>query len=457
MVMGLTNKEKVSYGIGAVGKDMVYTLVSGFLLYYYKTVLGISASFVGVVFMVARIFDAFNDPLMGVIVAKTKSKHGKFRPWLLLGTILNAIILVSMYSVPRCLSGVSLLAYASIMYILWGVTYTIMDIPYWSMLPAITSSGKDREQMSVIARSCAGIGAAIPTALTMWLVGHIGDSERSAFMIIAAVVGGIFLIAEIICVRNVKEQVQIESEKSVSVGEMFRALFQNDQALVVVISIIIFNASLYLTQQLGVYYFEFDFGNKALFGLFGTVGGVAQILSMMMLPLLRKKFQCKEILKGAIGLTIIGYLLLFVLMSMEIKNIVILCGVGIIVFVGFGLATVLTTIFLADTVDYGEWKNGQRNESVIFSLQTFVVKLASAFSVLIAGVGLDVIKLNDKLKVQTVSTLVGLRVLMVVIPMIGLVCSIIYFTKKYKLDEGMLQTISLELKGRMAGNDKETE
>lgn len=455
--MGLTNKEKVSYGIGAVGKDMVYTLVSGFLLYYYKTVLGINASFVGVVFMIARIFDAFNDRFMGIVVAKTRLKYGKFRPWILLGTVLNAMILVSMYSVPRGLTGVPLLMYASVMYLLWGITYTIMDIPYWSMLPAITTSGKDREQMSVIARSCAGVGAAIPTALTMFLVSKIGDSERTAFMMIAAAVGAVFLFAEIICVKHVKEQNQAEPEKSVSVGEMFRALFQNDQALVVVVSIIIFNASLYLTQQLGVYYFEHDFGNKALFGLFGTVGGAAQILSMMMLPLLRKKFQCREILKGAIGLALIGYLLLFILMNMGIKNIAVLCCVGVIVFVGFGLATVLTTIFLADTVDYGEWKNGQRNESVIFSLQTFVVKLASAFSVLIAGVGLDVIRLNEHVKEQTAFTLIGLRVLMVVLPMAGLVCSIVYFTRKYKLDEEMLHIISNELKGRKSENDKKAE
>lgn len=457
MVMGLTKKEKVSYGIGAVGKDMVYALVSSFLLYYYNTVLGISASFVGVVFMAARVFDAFNDPFMGIIVAKTKSRHGKFRPWLLLGTILNAIVLISMYAVPRGLSGVSLLAYAAVMYVLWGVTYTIMDIPYWSMLPAITNSGKDREQMSVIARSCAGIGAAIPTALTMWLVGKIGDNERTAFMIIAAAVGAIFLVAEIICVKNVKERVEVESEKTVSVKEMIQALLQNDQALVVVVSIIIFNASLYLTQQLGVYYFEFDYGNKDLFGLFATVGGGAQILSMMLLPLLRKKFQCKQILKGAISLTLVGYVLLFVAMSQEIKNMGILCGIGIIVFIGFGLATVLTTIFLADTVDYGEWKNGQRNESVIFSLQTFVVKLASAISALIAGVGLDVIGLDKKLKVQAPHTITGLRILMVAFPVVGLVSSIVYFTKKYKLDEHMLEIISDEMKGRKSENDKETE
>ena len=98
--MQLSLKEKVSYGTGAVGKDMVYALVSGFLMYYYNTVLGISATFIGVLFMGARVFDAFNDPLMGILVEKTHTPIGKFRPWLIIGTLLNAIVLVGMFSLP---------------------------------------------------------------------------------------------------------------------------------------------------------------------------------------------------------------------------------------------------------------------------------------------------------------------------------------------------------------------
>ena len=455
--MNLTAKEKISYGIGAVGKDMVYMLVSGFLLYYYNSVLGISATFVGVLFMFARVFDAFNDPFMGVVVAKTRTRYGKFRPWLLLGTLLNAAVLFAMYAVPGDLQGTNLLIYASVMYVLWGLTYTIMDIPYWSMLPAITESGKDRENMSVIARSCAGVGAALPTAFTLALVPVLGkNDERKGFLIIAAIVAVFFVIAEIITVRNVKE-IRIDNTKSATVKEMFSSLLRNDQALIVVVSIIIFNASLYLTQQLAIYFFKYDIGNSALYGIFGTVGGAAQILSMMVLPLIRKKFQCKQILKGAIGLTLFGYSALFILGTLNVKNIVLLCLAAIIIFIGFGLATVLTTIFLADTVDYGEWKNNQRNESVVFSLQTFVVKLASAVSALIAGIGIDLIHLDNNAATQAASTIFGLRVIMIVVPMIGLVCSILFFTKKYKLDETFLSMITSELKGRRTYDDSEKE
>lgn len=450
--MKLTGKEKVSYGLGAVGKDMVYSIVSGYLLYYYNTVLGISATFIGVLFMAARIFDAFNDPFMGIVVEKTKTKMGKFRPWLLIGTAVNAIILVLMYAVPERVAGTGLLIYVSVIYILWGVSYTIMDIPFWSMIPAITESGKDRENISVIGRSCASVGFAVPTVLTMVIVPILGGgSERRGFAIFAAMIAAFFLAAEFVTVANVKEKVKV-NQKTVSVGEMVKALLSNDQALVVVTAIIVFNASLYLTQQLAIYFFKYDIGNAELVSLFGAVGGGVQIISMMLLPVFRKKFDTKTILKGAIGVTIIGYLYMFVLGTLHINNIVLLCSAAMIIFFGFGLATVLTTIFLADTVDYGEWKNGQRSESVIFSLQTFVVKLASAVSALIAGVGLDVIRLDQNAEVQSAFTTNGLRVLMLGFPMVGLIISILFFIRKYKLDEKFLGQISEELKGRNQGN-----
>lgn len=443
--MSLTIKEKVSYGLGAVGKDMVYCVVSSFLLYYYNTVLGISATFIGVLFLCARIFDAFNDPLMGVIVEKTNTRMGKFRPWLLVGTVLSALCLYAMYSVPSVLSGTSLLVYVSIAYILWGVTYTIMDIPYWSMIPAITTNGKDRENISVIARSCAGVGFAIPTALTMVLVPLLGKgSDRLGFQVLAGIIALVFIATISITVLNVKEKIKV-AEKSPRIGAMIKSLFKNDQALVVVITIVLFNASLYLTSQLAIYFFEFDIGNRALFGLFGTVGGATQILSMLLLPVFRKKMSRKTIFTSALLITISGYALLFILGSLKINNLILLCAAAIIIYFGFGLATVLTTVFLADSVDYGEYKTQQRNESVVFSMQTFVVKLASAFSALLAGIGLDLIHLNPQASVQTESTLQGLRVFMIIVPIIGLSFAILIFRKKYFLSEEYIDEIQKQL------------
>lgn len=440
--------EKIGYGVGAIGKDMVYALVAGFLMYYFNTVLGISATFIGVLFMLARVFDAFNDPLMGIVVEKTHTPMGKFRPWLLIGTVLNAGILYMMFAVPEGLSGTSLLIYVSVAYVVWGVTYTLMDIPYWSMIPAITEPGKARENMSVIARSCAGIGFAIPTALTMVLVTQLGGgNERAGFKAFGAIVAICFVITIGITVLTVKEKHTYES-KAPSIKAMFRALLQNDQALAIVVTIVIFNASLYLTQNLALYFFKYDIGNAELFGVFGTVGGAAQILAMMSLPVLRKKWRTHKLFIGAILTAIIGYIFLFTLGTLHITNMVLLTCAAIIIFIGFGLVTVLTTIFLADTVEYGEWKSGQRNESVIFSLQTFVVKLAGAISVFIAGVGIDLIRLDVNAATQSEGTLMGMRVMMTLFPIVGLILAGLLFKKKYKLTEEKLALMQQEVKGR---------
>ena len=160
------------------GKEKFYMLSASYVLYYYQDIMGVSAVAMGVILFIARIFDAFNDPIMGIIVAKTKTRWGKFRPWLFIGTLTNAIVLYLMFAAPPSLSGRGLVAYAAITYILWGVTYTMMDIPYWSMIPAFTESGKERENLSAMARSCAGVGSAIITIITFrihaWQTGRRG-------------------------------------------------------------------------------------------------------------------------------------------------------------------------------------------------------------------------------------------------------------------------------------------
>lgn len=445
--MRKTAKQSLGFGLGAVGKDMVYAFVSGFILYYYNDILGISGTFTGVMMMAARVFDAFNDPLMGVVVEKTNTRFDKFRPWIVTGTLTNALILYGMFAMPASITGTRMLVYASVAYVLWGVTYTLMDIPFWSMIPAITSPGKDRENLSVIGRSCAAVGYAIPTILTMLLVVRLGASEREGFSLFAIGVAAIFVITELVCVALVREK-PTERQKSPTVREMFSSLVHNDQAMVVVVGIVVFNASLYLTTQLGVYFFKYDIGNSDLFSLFGTVGGVGQILSMVSLPLLRRRWGSKQILAGALGVTIAGYLALFALSMLGVHAVAPLAATAFVIYIGFGLTTVLTTVFLADTVDYGEYKTGQRSESVVFSMQTFVVKLASAISVLIAGVGIDLIGLDVTAPVQSAGTLLGLRLLMVALPVAGLLFSIVYFMKKYRLTEEENARISQALRQR---------
>lgn len=438
---------RIGYGMGAVGKDMVYAFVSGFILYFYNNVLGVSGTFIGIMMMAARIFDAVNDPIMGVVVEKTRTRWGRFRPWIVTGTLTNALVLYAMFAVPEGMQGTGLLIWLSISYVAWGVTYTLMDIPFWAMIPAITRPGRDRENMAVVGRTAAAVGFAIPTIATMLVVVRVVSGERDGFVLLAAAIAVFFIVAELIMVTLVREDDggAVAPERAPRISEMFRALLGNDQAMVVVIGIVVFNASLYLTTQLAVYFFKYDMGNSDLYSLFGAVGGASQILSMACLPLLRTTWTSRQILTGAISTTIGGYALLLALSLAGVHAVPALAVCAFIIYIGFGLATVLTTVFLADTVDYGQWRTGKRNEAVIFSMQTFVVKLASALSVLIAGIGIDIIGLDPDAASQSRATLMGLRVLMMVVPVIGFVFALVFLRRRYILDEEKLVEVSAAL------------
>ncbi|MCI5606592.1 MAG: glycoside-pentoside-hexuronide (GPH):cation symporter [Treponema sp.] len=464
-------KEKFSYGLGAVGKDMVYMLSASYILYYFQDTLGVSAAAMAVILLAARIFDAFNDPIMGLIVAKTKTKMGKFRPWLLIGTITNAVILFLMFAAPPALNGAGLVAYAAITYILWGVTYTMMDIPYWSMIPAFTEGGKEREGLTTLARSCAGVGSALISVVTMISVKAIGKAvagtgaldkqiEMTGFKWFTAIIAVLFILFIVITVINVKEESTVDM-KSASVKDMFKALLHNDQAITVVISIVLINCSIYLTSNLVIYFFKYDFGGsdwQNAYTLFTTFGGGIQILAIMLLyPLLRNALKLSniQIFYTALSSAIIGYVVLLVLAFTKMSNVILLFIPGFFIFAANGVLSTLTTVFLANTCDYGLVKNGRSDESVIFSMQTFVVKLASGVSVFIAGIVLQIFQLKkdtadvvsgfDYSTAVPESSKIGLRMTMTIIPIIGLFAAILWFKKHYILNDAKLEEINNEI------------
>ncbi|MBD5534395.1 MAG: MFS transporter [Lachnospiraceae bacterium] len=454
--MKLSLKEKISYGLGAVGKDMVYMLSASYILYYYQDILGVSAIAMGIILMAARVFDAFNDPIMGVVVAKTKTRWGKFRPWLLIGTISNAVILCFMFAAPPALNGNGLIAYAAATYILWGVTYTMMDIPFWSMIPAFTEGGKEREGLTTLARSCAGIGSALIVVITMASVDGLGQgNERTGFQLFALIIAVVFVVFTTIACITIKEKSTVDVD-SPSVGQMFKALLQNDQAMTVVLTIVLVNCSVYITSNLVIYFFKYDFGGESWlssYTLFNMFGGVVQIVSMVLFfPLLRRILNAIQVFYVSFVMAIVGYATLLVLAFTYMSNIFLLLIPGFFIFAANGMLTVLTTVFLANTVDYGELKNKRRDESVIFSMQTFVVKLASGVAALIASICLAVCNLSSDttdtgaVEIAAGSSVLWLRLTMTVVPIIGLLIAVFLFRKKYILTEEKIAEITEQIK-----------
>lgn len=460
----LTGTERFAYGIGAVGKDMVYMLSASYISIYFLDVMGISAAAIAVLLLVARVFDAFNDPIMGVLVAKTKTRWGKFRPWLLVGTITNAVILYMMFSIPPTLDGAGLVAYASVTYILWGLTYTMMDIPYWSMIPAFTQSGKEREGLSAFARSCAGIGSALISIITVMSVAALGrkfggttDNEinRIGYSKFALIIAILFVVFITITCLVIKEKSTVDM-KSASIKDMFKALIQNDQAMTVVVAIVMINTALYITQQLVYFFLKYDFSPatyQADFTLFNTVGGGCQILAMMLLfPILRKVMDTIRIFYTCFGMAVTGYILIIIISYTGTSNVKWLLIPAALIMAAVGVLNVIITVFLANTVDYGELKNHRRDESVIFSMQTFVVKLASGIAGFLSSMVLFVFNINSDKNAEAVAisetSSLGLRLSMTLIPIVVLLVGFVVFRKKYILSDDRMDEITAELAKR---------
>lgn len=460
----LTGAERFAYGIGAVGKDMVYMLSASYISIYFLDVMEISAAAIAVLLLAARVFDAFNDPIMGVLVAKTKTRWGKFRPWLLVGTITNAVILYLMFSIPPTLDGAGLVAYASVSYILWGLTYTMMDIPYWSMIPAFTQSGKEREGLSAFARSCAGVGSALISIITVMSVAALGrrfggttDNEinRIGYSKFALIIAILFVVFITITCLVIKEKSTVDM-KSASIKDMFKALIQNDQAMTVVVAIVMINTALYITQQLVYFFLKYDFSPatyQADFTLFNTVGGGCQILAMMLLfPLLRKVMDTIRIFYTCFGMAVTGYILIIIISFTGTSNVKWLLIPAALIMAAVGVLNVIITVFLANTVDYGELKNHRRDESVIFSMQTFVVKLASGIAGFLSSMVLFVFNINSDKNAEAVAvsetSSLGLRLSMTLIPIVVLLVGFVVFRKKYILSDDRMDEITAELAKR---------
>lgn len=414
----LTFREKYSYGIGALGKDLVYAIVATYLMVYFTDVIKLNPAFVGTLFLVARLWDAVNDPAMGMIVDNTRSKFGKFRPWIFIGTVINAVVLVFLFRKPD-LEGLPLYAYFSIAYILWGMTYTIMDIPYWSMIPALTSSKEEREQVSVIPRIFASTAWLIIGTFGLLIVSKLGNGDATkGYSVFAVVIAVVFVITSIITCLNVKERVETpKNAEKVTFKQTIDIIRKNDQLVVFIGIVLGMNLVMQISGGMAIYYFTYVVGKESLFSVYMAFAGISEIAGLVLLPMLTKKMGRENVFKMGSLLPIAGFMLLFVAGIFAPQNILFIAIAGIALKLGSGFLLGSTTIMLADVVDYGEFKLGSRNESIVFSVQTLLVKGASAVAGWLVGVGLSLVGYVAG-EVQSATTILGMRVIMIWIPIV---------------------------------------
>ncbi len=438
-------KSKLGYGVGAVGLDLSYGMFYSFLAKYLTDVLGLGASFLLILTPIARIWDGINDPMMGTIVDNTHTKMGKYRPWVLRGSLCNSIVLVLLFTNPLNLEGAALMAYVAVMYIGWGMTNTMADIPYWSMVPSFTSDPEERNLISTIARAFSGIGQGIvsigaPILMTLVSVteklNEKGEMEKvhdeRSYFIAALVCAVCLVLFSLLSVSTTKERVSIKAPEKFNFKKAFSIIKSNDQLIVFMVFAMISNAGWYLTSGVATYFFDVVVGDPSKQSLFSTFQAVGSILGMLLLPVLTKYMSKRKAYQTSLIIAAIGYVGISVgaftsqLMLMNIFYCI--CGVGM------SSMFIAQTIFLADVVDYGEVKLGFRAESITFSMKGFLQKMAYTMQTIILFASLGLSNYDGELhNLNGGASKLAITLMLSVIPAILFVISLVIFTKKFKL------------------------
>ena len=453
----------LGYGIGAIGLDLRYGMFYSYLSYYLSSVLGLQEGFLLLITPLARSWDGINDPMMGTIVDNTRTKHGKYRPWILIGAICNAVVLFLLFT-SFGMSGLPLYIYIGVMYILWGMTNTMADIPYWSMIPSFTSEEKERNLVATVARSFSGIGQGIISILTPiicpLLSSGITDAKgysASGFSRWAGICGVALVFFALVCVLITNETNVVYGEKKkFSLKQIFKVIKSNDQLVVFIIFAMLSNAGWYLTSSTAVYYFTDTLGNSKLQSLFQTIGTVGSVLGLLVVPILTKWFSKRTTYTISLCTAIVGYALMLVTGPILKLNVVIMDVCYILASVGVSSMFVSQTIFLADIVDYGEVKLGFRSESIIFSMKGFLQKMAYTIQTVILFAGLNISNYDGNLHSKNPETAKSaISLMMLVIPAILIILSLIIFSTKFKLHGEYMESITAQLNKKNEGVENE--
>ncbi len=457
----------LGYGVGAVGLDLSYGMFYSYLNKYLTDVLKLSANFLLVLTPLARIWDGINDPMMGTIVDNTHFKMGKYRPWILIGAFSNAVILGLLFNNLFGLSGTALYVYIAFMYVFWGMTNTLADIPYWSMVPSFTSDPGKRSIIATIARTFSGLGQGIVqigAPILMGLVSVTLDQKTGepvydarTFTVLSLICSVGLILFSTICVSTVRERHVTPSGEKFSFKKIFTVAKNNDQLLVFMLFAMLSNAGFYMISGVGAYYFDVVVGDSASQSSFNTFGAVGSVLGLAVIPIMMKFTTRRRTYQFSLILAIAGYL--GMLLSAKAVNSLTTFGISnLISQIGTASMFVSQTVFLADIVDYGEHKMGFRAESITFSMKGFLQKMAYTLQTIILYSGLSISHYDGNLhSANPDAAKTSISVMMLVLPMILMILSLIIFSFKFKLHGETMEKITAEITAKREMEDKLAE
>lgn len=485
----IRKKNLIMYPLGTIGRDMIYNLFTNFILTFILFTRKLDAAQLAAITAIivgARVFDALNDPIMGNIIERTRTKWGKFKPWLAIGIVSTSIVVYLAFNTN--LQGWSFIWFFGVIYFMYSITFTMHDISYWGMIPSLGTDSHVRNQFTSRATLFAGIGGAIAGFLIPRFTtgaGTIGGSASYAYGRIALVICIIAPLFLCFTIFGVRENRDYNKEKvpPVSFKKIFGTIGGNDQLLWI--------ALIFLVQQmgnglalggLGSTYIYFDLGYQGgYYSNFSTFGLAATAVLMVLYPAISQKINRKPLMAIMILVSAIGYIAMFVIGAfMPSANASLKCWLFT---AGYMLANfgqysfyLIMMISILNTVEYNELKHGERDEAIIASLRPFLTKLSSALVAVLTYVSYIVFgvlnytneiskfeqltSMGEMTEAQKLSNIagvitnvqsgqkLGLLVCITVVPFIFMFVSYILYKKHYKLDEDEYTRICGELQAR---------
>ena len=462
-------RNKICFGLGTVGRDALYSLVSMYLLVHLTDVVGFSdggLAAIGIMLTLFGIFDAIIDPFVGAIVDSTKTKWGKFKPWILIGMIGTGVLTVLMFHNFR-MGETAHIILLGVTYLLFSIFFSLNDIAYWSLMPAISKDQKVREGVGAFARICANVGMFAMVLIYLNVPGmfsFLGMSDRDVYFIFAIIVALIMWVFQSVTLFGVKEdRSKLQKEERTTLKDLWRALIGNDQLMVTAVSMALFMIGYCTTTAFGTYYFKYAYGDEGMYMVFAAVLAVAQLTALSVFPLFRKKFTRKQLYTGSMIAVTISYIIFF--LSFEWLPLIVIAGLGL--FFAQAFIQLLMLLFLADAVEYGEWKLGKRNEAASFAVQPFINQFGGAaskgvvsFTLIISGINMiaNDIAANPANEAQIIANMPEsavwiMKISMMILPLICILVGFFLYNKKFKIDEETYAQILADLKQREEANE----
>ncbi len=446
------NSDRIGYMFGDFGNSLLFNFIGSYLLVFYTDAFGISAAAVGTLMVISRVWDAINDPIMGVIVDKRKAgKDGKFRPYLkYMGIPLGIFTILTFLVIPNMPQSMKL-PYAYITYIGFGMAYTAINIPYGSLASVMTTDPVERTSLSTWRNLAATFSMILLMFLTPKLIFDAQGAVSVKGFVIAAVLYAIIAnIAYQLSYRMTTERVVHEVEETqekASLVETIKTLAKNRALIGLILGSLGTLTAVFLPSSLNAYLFKDYFQAPGLLGIAGMVGMLGTFIALPLTTKLVAKFGKKNVSTYSLVISIAAYAVMVFFPS---KNPYIYMGLSVVSGIGAGFYNMIVWALVGDVIDYQEYISGKREEGTVYAAYSLARKLVQAIVGSIGGFALAAIGYQSGAATQTTEVAESIRMIITVIPLVGFIFGFVTMKLVYNLSNKKLEEINNELERRRA-------